>query len=155
MTPFQRVARWLRAAGKRPGDNPTLAVQLGVHVEEFVELMRDLTPIATDTDIHNDWTEAMHALTAAATALKTGKARVFIHSRKRVSVLDALVDGTVTTCGLAHLLGFDFDGALAEVLDSNDSKLVDGKAVLLPGGKIGKGPDYRPPRLEEFVPWTL
>jgi len=28
---------------------------------------------------------------------------------------------------------------------------VDGKPVILPGGKIGKGPNYRAPELEKFV----
>ena len=65
--------------------------------------------------------------------------------------LDALCDTEVTGNGIAYLAGFDKNGADQEVLASNESKLVDGKPVIQPGGKIGKGPNYRAPELEKFV----
>jgi len=37
------------------------------------------------------------------------------------------------------------------VLDSNDAKLVDGKPVILPGGKIGKPEGWKAPNLSMFV----
>lgn len=38
-----------------------------------------------------------------------------------------------------------------EVLNSNDSKFEAGVAVILPGGKIGKGRNYVAPNLEPYV----
>lgn len=47
---------------------------------------------------------------------------------------------------------FDLLGAFNEVHSSNMSKLDDnGKPVLRSDGKILKGPNYRPPRLEKFT----
>jgi hypothetical protein len=69
----------------------------------------------------------------------------------RVACLDALCDIDVTLNGVAFLAGFDKNGADDAVLDSNDSKFEDGKAVILPGGKIGKGKNYVEPDLTPFV----
>jgi len=52
---------------------------------------------------------------------------------------------------VAYLAGFDKDAADQAVLDSNDAKLVDGKPVILDGGKIGKPPGWKPPDLRGFV----
>lgn len=42
--------------------------------------------------------------------------------------------------------GISPEGVLDAIMDSQDSKLVDGKAVICPiTGKFLKGPDYRPP----------
>jgi hypothetical protein len=68
-----------------------------------------------------------------------------------VDALDALCDTEVTGNGIAYLADFDKNGADKEVLASNESKLVDGKPVLMPGGKIGKGPNYKAPDLSGFV----
>lgn len=68
-----------------------------------------------------------------------------------VEALDALCDREVTGNGVAFLAGMDKDGADKAVLDSNDAKLVDGKPVILPDGKIGKPPGWTPPNLAPFV----
>lgn len=48
--------------------------------------------------------------------------------------------------------GFDIEGAFEEVHLSNLSKLDDyGNPVFSPFGKVLKGPNYRPPRLERFT----
>jgi hypothetical protein len=62
-----------------------------------------------------------------------------------------LCDVEVTLNGVAYLAGFDKDGADQEVLASNESKLENGKAVILEGGKIGKGKSYKAPDLRGFV----
>jgi predicted HAD superfamily Cof-like phosphohydrolase len=52
----------------------------------------------------------------------------------------------------ANRLGFDIFGAFDEVHSSNMSKLDDnGKPVLRADGKVLKGPNYRPPRLEKYT----
>jgi hypothetical protein len=57
----------------------------------------------------------------------------------------------VTGNGVAYLAGFDKDGADQAVLASNEAKLVDGKPVILEGGKIGKPAGWTPPDLTPFV----
>jgi hypothetical protein len=52
---------------------------------------------------------------------------------------------------VAYLAGFDKDAADEEVLASNESKLEDGVPVILEGGKIGKGKNYKAPNLRGFV----
>ena len=66
-------------------------------------------------------------------------------------MLDALCDREVTGNGVAYIAGFDKDAADQAVLASNESKLEDGKPVILPGGKIGKGKHYAAPDLRAFV----
>jgi hypothetical protein len=84
--------------------------------------------------------------------LKRREQFVFIPTHLRVDALDALCDIEVTGNGVAFFAGFDKDAADQAVIDSNDSKLEDGKAVIMPGGKIGKGAqDYKAPDLKGFV----
>ena len=47
--------------------------------------------------------------------------------------------------------GFELDEALDRVHNSNMSKLVDGKPVKDETGKVMKGPNYKPPYLEDIV----
>lgn len=62
-----------------------------------------------------------------------------------VELLHALV-------AYAEDANFDLLGAFNEVHASNMSKLDDqGKPVLRSDGKVLKGPNYRPPRLEKFT----
>jgi hypothetical protein len=69
----------------------------------------------------------------------------------RIDALDALCDTEVTGNGLAYMMGFDKPTADALVLDSNDAKLVDGKPVILEGGKIGKPEGWKAPDLRGCV----
>ena len=86
-----------------------------------------------------------------ATEIKKGKRIAHIPNHLRVEALDALCDREVTGNGVAFLAGMDKDGADKAVLDSNDAKLVDGRPVILPGGKIGKPLGWTPPNLAPFV----
>lgn len=74
-----------------------------------------------------------------------------INSSDRIEALDALCDSEVTGNGVAYLAGFDKQGADMAVLASNDAKLIDGKPVILPGGKIGKPDGWKAPDLSGFV----
>jgi predicted HAD superfamily Cof-like phosphohydrolase len=57
--------------------------------------------------------------------------------------------------GAAVTLGIDLDKALLKVHESNMSKLVDGKPVMRPDGKVLKGPNYRPPDMSRcIVDWS-
>lgn len=148
-TNFDRTAAWLKACGKEQLNPAHLSVQIGVHFEEIVEL---LECIETDCVEDNESLECLaDDLRLIATSLKKATTQAFIKTGREVAALDALCDTEVTGNGIAYLADFDKNGADKEVLASNESKLVDGKPVLLPGGKISKGPNYKPPELEKFV----
>jgi predicted HAD superfamily Cof-like phosphohydrolase len=145
---YERTARWLKACGKEPSPEG-LAVQIGVHIEEFVEFLRTLrtdsegyAKLLDRTSIDLDW---------YAGKLKRGEQSVYIPTHLRVDALDALCDTEVTGNGVAYMAGFDKPSADQAVLESNEAKLVDGKPVILEGGKIGKPPNWKAPELRGFV----
>lgn len=148
MTNYQRTANWLKACGKEPTIE-NLSVQIGVHLEEFCEL---LACLRSDSEGYGKLLERTRTdLEWFAGKLKRREQFVYIPIHLRVDALDALCDSEVTGNGVAYLAQFDKDAADQEVLASNESKLEDGKPVILEGGKIGKGKDYKAPDLRGFV----
>ncbi len=145
---FDRTAAWLKACGKVPGP-AALSVQLGCHIEEFLEFL-----MCVDFDSAED-AESMEIsveqLQRVAHGLKKGLVMASINKSDRIEALDALCDSEVTGNGVAYLAGFDKQSADMAVLASNDAKLVDGKPVILPGGKIGKPDGWKAPDLSGFV----
>ena len=54
--------------------------------------------------------------------------------------------------GAAHSFGIDIDECFREVHVSNMSKLgEDGKPIYREDCKVIKGPNYHPPKLEQFL----
>ena len=145
---FERTAAWLKACGKVPGP-AALSVQIGCHIEEFLEFL-----LSVDFDSAED-AESLEGsvidLQRVANGLKKGLVMASINPSDRIEALDALCDSEVTGNGVAYLAGFDKQGADMAVLASNDAKLVDGKPVILPGGKIGKPEGWKAPDLSGFV----
>lgn len=146
MTNFQRTASWLEACGKTKTPE-NLSVQIGCHIEEFAEFLEasgfnDPLTSASVRVIAKD----LHSIAAS---LKSRAVQA--HLKNRAGALDALCDSEVTGNGVAYLAGFDKDGADQAVLASNDAKLVDGKPVILPGGKIGKPEGWKAPDLDKFT----
>ena len=148
MTNYQRTEAWLEACGKdQTAEN--LSVQVGCMLEEFCEL---LTTLRTDSDGYAKLIERTRIdLEWYAGKLKRREQEVYIPIHWRVDALDALCDIEVTGNGVAFLANFDKDAADQAVLDSNDAKLVDGKPVILEGGKIGKPEGWKAPDLRGFV----
>lgn len=67
-------------------------------------------------------------------------------------LLKELCDVLYVVYGTAYRLGYDLDGAFAEVHRSNMSKLGDdGKPVYREDGKVLKGPNYRPADVTMFL----
>jgi predicted HAD superfamily Cof-like phosphohydrolase len=145
---FERTADWLKACGKVPGPG-ALSVQIGCHIEEFVEFLMCID-FDSAKDLENLESCVADMLHVAA-GLKKGLVMASINPSDRIEALDALCDGEVTGNGVAYLAGFDKRGADQAVLASNDAKLVDGKPVILPGGKIGKPDGWTAPNLSGFV----
>lgn len=147
-TNFQRTAAWLKACGKVPGP-AALSVQIGCHLEEFIEFL-----MRVDFDSFEDAASLERSvadLLRVANGLKKGLVMASINQSDRIEALDALCDSEVTGNGVAYLANFDKQGADMAVLASNDAKLVDGKPVILPGGKIGKPDGWKAPDLSGFV----
>lgn len=148
MTNYQRTKAWLEACGKTPTPE-SLSVQIGVDLEEQAELLRCLRVSK------EGWARLLERvvidLESLGKELKRGDLVAHFPAHLRTEVLDAICDREVTGNGVAYLAGFDKDGADQEVLASNESKLEDGKPVILPGGKIGKPDGWKAPDLRGFV----
>ena len=147
MTNFQRTQSWLQACGKEPSLKD-LSVQIGCHIEEFIEFLATLDMESSISD--ELMMASMRSLRILSIDLKKGYSLARIRPDHRAHALDALCDLEVTGNGCAFLAGFDKDGADRAVLDSNDAKLVDGKPLILEGGKIGKPPGWVAPDLSKF-----
>jgi len=149
MTNYEQTKAWLIACGKeQTAEN--LSVAIGVQLEEFCEL---LSCLRTDSDGYAKLLERTRIdLEWYAGKLKRRDQEVYIPIHRRVDALDALCDIEVTGNGVAFFAGFDKDAADQAVIESNNSKLEDGKAVFVEGTtKIGKGKDYKAPDLRGFV----
>ena len=147
-TNYQRTANWLHACGKTP-QAVNVSVQSGCHIEEFCEFLRSLR---VDRDGYTRLiSRTVEDLEWFANKLKTQDVHAYIPPHLRVDALDALCDMEVTGNGIAFLANMDKETADVLVLDSNDAKLVDGKPVLKPGGKIGKPEGWVAPDLRGCV----
>jgi predicted HAD superfamily Cof-like phosphohydrolase len=148
LTNYHRTANWLKACGKEPNQEG-LSVQIGCHLEEICEF---LGALRSDSEGYGKLIERTRVdLEWFASKLKKREQFVYIPTHLRTDALDALCDTEVTGNGVAYMAGFDKPEADQAVLASNDAKLVDGKPVILEGGKIGKPEGWKPPNLREFV----
>ena len=146
---YESTAAWLAAAGKKPGNKEDLSVQVGCHIEEFCEFL-DCLSLESNTGLSSVTANEISAvLKAIAHNLKTQSVKVEIYDRE--AAIDALCDGEVTANGVAFLAGFNKPAADAAVLQSNWDKFIDGKPIILPGGKIGKPAGWEAPDLSRFV----
>lgn len=148
ITNFERTKNWLVACGKEPTAE-NLSVQIGCHIEEFCEFLQCL-------EIHDSLAmerldRALCILENIGAPLKLGTTLGGIELGFYANALDALCDSEVTGNGVAFLAGFDKRTADGRVLDANDAKLVGGKPVILPGGKIGKPEGWAPADLSDCV----
>lgn len=142
---IRRTLEWFEAAVPRP-DNRTLSVQAGCHLEEVAEMLEAVTVTG---NAYRSLEIALKALHIVGAGLKSGEAS--IECVDKTELLDSLCDQIVTAVGIAHMMGMDIEGALAEVNRANFSKFENGKPVFLEGGKIGKGADYVAPDLCKFA----
>ena len=112
--------------------------QLGVHLEEVVEMLDQMTGNAAAVEAIMS---ARRALNNLAEMVKAQKADIKILNHELF--LDSLCDQNVTGCGVAYTYGYDFVGAMTEVNRSNFSKFdADGKPIHNEHGKVMKGPNY-------------
>lgn len=141
---FERTAGWLNACGKVPENLHHLSVQVGVHIEEMLEFMEQLSPGEGE-----DVATAIAVLHELARQYKSGKLNASFKNEEKA--LDALCDMEVTANGVAYLAAWNKPEADSRVLAANDAKLVDGKPVILEGGKIGKPEGWQAADLSDCV----
>lgn len=133
------IRNWFKAAKPEPTDKD-ICVQLGCHYEE----MSEMCAVLFDDD------NAI-SLTDSGEYLKHSDGAEELLVDDKVELLDALCDQIVTATGVAYMMGFDIEGALKEVIRSNNSKMLDGKFEFDDNGKIAKPDSYSEPKLTPFV----
>lgn len=145
----QRTIDWFKEAVPAP-NRKNFHVQLGCHIEEFVE-MCDALDVKLPEESRPDagWRAMVQSARIMAKELKEGRAVATITDMKEF--VDGAVDQRVTAIGLGHMIGLDMAGPTEEVDNSNYSKFVDGKAVFDQNGKIAKGPGFFKPNLSKFL----
>lgn len=144
---FRRTADWLAACGKEPSPE-ALSLQIACHLEEMAEFIETIR--CTNENIEDWLYRAVRSLEEASNYVKS-QPSVKLKINRDENALDALCDMEVTGNGVAYLAGWNKEGADQAVLASNKAKLLEGKPVILPSGKIGKPEGWQPPDLSKFT----
>ena len=143
---------WFKRAKPEPTEQ-NFNTQLGVHLEEIVEMMDTLrfyAPHFQGGTISGKEISLRNKLHVLAEDLKSGVVKAVIEDR--VEFLDALADQIVTAAGSGYMAGVNVPVALARVNASNFSKFDDnGMPLFDANGKIKKGPNYVKVTLEDLV----
>lgn len=142
---IQSIEDWFKEAKPNP-TNKDIMVQIGCHYEEIGEMATALADNEEDCVCLD--TESLSDLYKTAYAQR---ADWIIKYFDKKELLDSLCDQIVTAIGVAYMMGFDLQGALTEVNNSNWSKFENGKAIFDENGKIKKGKNYFKPDLERFL----
>ena len=139
---IDNITLWHKRARPEPTEKD-FDVQLGCHIEEFVEMMDALSIYFDDVPV----AKALDTLENLADGLKAGV--LTVSSTDRGELLDALADQIVTAVGVGHCARMDMVAAVQEVNDSNWSKFnYKGFPEFDENGKIKKGEHYRKPNLK-------
>ena len=141
---------------KRARPNPTekdFNVQLGCHMEEFVEMIAALRfshKNGTGVEMPGKNSLLYQQVKDFADGLKAGRITADIADRKEL--VDAMADQVVTAVGVGHTANMKITRAVDIVNTSNWSKFSpEGQPYFDQNGKILKGPNYVPPALEDCV----
>ena len=138
------IANWFKAAKPEPTIND-VCTQIGCHYEEIAEMA---TPLM-DYGVRN--TVEVVADRYKNNSVSFNTVVEYLNNSNKIELLDALCDQIVTATGVAYMMGFDIEGALREVIRSNNSKMVDGKFEFDDNGKIAKPESYSEPDLTPFI----
>lgn len=140
------IRNWFKAAKPEPTFNDYIT-QLGCHIEEIAEMALAIgaeeSPFYDEASIQAEY---LKGLVIPSEYIEIQKNLI-----DDTELLDALCDQIVTATGVAYMMGFDIEGALKEVIRSNNSKMVKGKFEYDENGKIAKPESYSKPDLTPFV----
>jgi len=111
-------------------------------VQELISLRVELV----DEEIYELW----HGLDTVLEGMQDDDPEII--KKGRIETLDAIADSIVVLIGTANALKMDLDEAMKRVFESNLSKMgEDGRPFYNEHGKVMKGPNFRPPKLEDLV----
>jgi len=111
-------------------------------VQELISLRVELV----DEEIYELW----HGLDTVLEGMQDDDPEII--KKGRIETLDAIADSIVVLIGTANALKMDLDEAMKRVFESNLSKMgEDGRPFYNEDGKVMKGPNFRPPKLEDLV----
>ncbi len=138
-----RIENWFKKAKPEPTARDRLT-QIGCHYEEVSEMM---------VACHGYEHMGSSVMNNCANGYKAVHEHIVdsMQPVDNLELLDALCDQIVTAIGVGYMMGFDIQGALNEVIRSNDSKFENGKPIFNEQGKIMKGRDYSEPDLTPFL----
>ena len=134
------IKAWFQAAKPEP-TSKDITTQIGCHYEEISEM---------DVSLDGETSDNEH-LAKFYKSCSVGMSDHELYDVDKEELLDSLCDQIVTATGVAYMMGFDIEGALKEVMRSNNSKMVDGKFTFDDNGKIQKPDSYSEPDLTPFV----
>ena len=138
---IDNITLWHKRARPEPTEKD-FNVQLGCHIEEFVEMLDSLTISGFP-----GFFKAIDTIEEIAEKLKDGS--LTVSSVDRGELLDSLADQIVTAVGVGHCAKMDMNAAVQEVNDSNWSKFnYKGFPEFDENGKVKKGERYRKPNLK-------
>lgn len=142
-----QARKWFEVAKPEPTLDD-LMTQIGVHVEEFTELLYALG--LKYSEVYRNMKKLSDDFKNKNKGLKSKLKN--LNYDDRIEIADAIADGNVTGSGVLYMLkGIDILGVQNEVNESNDSKYVDGKAIFDDNGKIAKPDSFKKPDLKLFV----
>ena len=137
------IKAWFKAAKPEPTDDDVMA-QMACHFEEVDEMI-------DSTNIH-PFTNHLYEVRRNCKQIRDNNlSSDCISKGDDLELLDSLCDQIVTATGVAYMMGFDIEGALKEVIRSNNSKMVDGKFTFDDNGKIQKPSTFSDPDLTPFI----
>lgn len=141
---IKSILDWFATAKPNP-TNQNILQQTAYHFEEVAEMVEALSgePATVILEVKNKLLEASSTDEAIIAE--------YVQSLDKKALLDALCDQIVTALGVGYMLGFDMQGALAEVNRSNWSKFENYKPVFDENGKIVKGKYYEKPKLDKYL----
>lgn len=140
---LRQIEHWHHKARPEPTE-ANLAVQVGCHIEEFLEM---ILSIRVDKEAAFKMLTAYELLEDISRILKSGHTTVEIFDRE--GLLDSLADQIVTAVGVGYCAKMNVPEACVRVDASNWSKYDEyGDPIFKEGGKIAKGPDYKEPVLD-------
>jgi predicted HAD superfamily Cof-like phosphohydrolase len=143
---IKEIKNWFEIAVPEPTIE-NACVQIGCHYEEVAEMAEAIC----DDEIQHYLENFSADYKSLEKYTMIGVRNIHHYPKFKLGLLDSLCDQIVTAVGVAHMLGMDIEGALAEVNRSNFSKFKDGKAVFNKQGKIDKSENYTKPDLAKFI----
>lgn len=150
LDPTKSILDWFKTADTEPS-NKNIAVQIGVHIEEFREMLFALKTVLPEVTLAAATLQPIEEYFKDMGKSDTSFDFLGMNQKQKEELLDSLADQVVTATGIASRMQFNFYGALQEVSSSNWSKFENGKPIRDDNGKIIKGRNYFKPDLTKFV----